>query len=67
MDKSPHYRQSAVIFGLLGIVFLVIGLSLVLHNDRILWAELPLVAVTAGYAVCSSVLIEGKGGVTRLP
>ena len=36
MNKKPYYRQSAIIFGILSVVFIVIGLSLVLQDDRIL-------------------------------
>ncbi len=58
MDKRPLYRQSAIIFCLLSIVFLIIGLSLALHNDSILFAEIPVIIGTIGYAIISSVHIN---------
>ena len=55
MDKTPIYRQSAIVFLLLSIVFIVIGLSVIFHNDRIALLEIPLIAATFIYATVSSV------------
>ena len=57
MNKKPYYRQSAIIFCVLSLVFIVVGLSFVLHNDRILLLEIPLIAGAIIYAVVSSILI----------
>ena len=54
MNKKPYYRQSAVIFFILGVVFIVVGLSLVLQDDRILLFEIPLIFGAIVYAVVSS-------------
>ena len=54
MNKKPYYRQSAIIFGILSVVFIVIGLSLVLQDDRILLFEIPLIFGAIVYAVVSS-------------
>lgn len=54
MDKAPHYRQSAIVFCLLSLVFIVIGLSIVLQNGKLLLLELPLTAGAIAYAVISS-------------
>lgn len=62
MDKKPHYRQSAIVFCLISIVFIVIGLSIVLHNYKIELLEIPLIAGTIIYAVVSSVKINKKAG-----
>ena len=60
MDKRPYYRQSAVVFCLLGVVFLVIGLSLVLHDDRLVLLEIPLLAAAVVYALVSSARIRRR-------
>ena len=60
MDRKPYYRQSAIVFGILGIVFIVIALSVLLHNSRILILEGLLMAGLVIYAVVSSVLIGRK-------
>ena len=54
MNKKPYYRQSAVIFFILGVVFIVVGLSLVLQDDRILLFEIPLIFRAIVYAAVSS-------------
>ncbi len=60
MDKKPHYRQSAIVFCLISIVFIIIGLSIVSHNYRLELLEIPLVAGTIIYAIVSSVKINKK-------
>ena len=62
MDTKPHYRQSAIVFCLISIVFIIIGLSIVSHNYRLELLEIPLVAGTIIYAVVSSVKINKKAG-----
>ena len=54
MDKKPWYRQSAIVFSLLSAVFLVIGLSLVLQNNKLQLLEIPLLAAVLIYAVVST-------------
>ena len=60
MDWKPYYRQSAIVFGILGVVFIVIALSLIFHNSRLLILEGVLMAGLVIYAVVSSVLIGRK-------
>ncbi len=60
MDKKPYYRQSAVVFCILSAVFLVIGLSLLLKNDKLLLAQIPLSAGAVVYAIASTVHINKK-------
>ena len=60
MDKKPFYRQSGIVFCLLGLVFTTVGLSILLQNDGILWAEAALLGETAAYAIASSIRIRGK-------
>ena len=58
MNKKPYYRQSAIVFCMLSVVFFVIGLSLVFQNDRILLLEIPLIVGAVIYAVVSTVQIN---------
>ena len=62
MNKKPHYRQSAIVFCLISIVFIIIGLSIVSHNYRLELLEIPLIAGTIIYAIVSSVKIKKKAG-----
>ena len=52
------YRQTAVVFCILSVVFFVIGLSLVFHNDKIILLEIPLIAGVIIYAVVSTIRIN---------
>ena len=58
MDKKPYYRQSAIVFCLISVTFLVLGISVILHNRIIQLMEIPLIIGTLIYAVVSSVRIE---------
>jgi len=54
MDKKPHYRQSAVVFALISLIFLILGLSTVLQNSKLLLLEIPAAAAAIIYAFVSS-------------
>ena len=58
MDKAPYYRQSAVVFALIGLIFLLNSLSLLLQADWISYLAGAVVAIALLYAVLSSVAIE---------
>ncbi len=58
MNRKPYYRQTAVVFGLLAAVFLVIGFSLVFRNDRLFLLEIPLTVGTIVYAAVSTARIR---------
>ena len=60
MDKKPYYRQSAIVFCLVGVIFIIIGLSTLLANSKILFAEIPVIAITLCYAIISSVKNTNK-------
>ncbi|MBR6120352.1 MAG: DUF3784 domain-containing protein [Oscillospiraceae bacterium] len=58
MNKKPYYRQSGIVFCLLGLLFTVIGLYAILQDSRLLWLEAALAAGAVAYAVVSSIRIE---------
>ena len=58
MDKKPHYRQSAIVFCFLSAVLLVIGISTLLKNSKILLIAIPLLIGVLIYAIISSIKIE---------
>ena len=62
MNKSPHYRQSAICFCILSVGCLVSALSIVLKNDTLPLLEIPIFCVAAIYAIVSSVQIYRKEG-----
>ena len=57
MDKAPHYRQSGVVFLLLGLLFGLLGTGALLQRD---W-PLLLAGLTAAAAVVYAVLSSVRG------
>ncbi|WP_290759794.1 DUF3784 domain-containing protein [Anaerostipes sp.] len=60
MDKKPHYRQSAIIFFLLGFIFLLNAAEVFFDSGWLFYIVLALLILTIIYAVVSSILIERK-------
>ena len=58
MNKKPHYRQSAIAFLFVSAIFIVVGLSLVLENNKLLFLLLPLAAGATTYAIVSAIQID---------
>lgn len=57
MDKKPYYRQSAVIFLLLGIAFGLDGAVILLEFDWLLWLVGIIIVAAIVYAIVSSILM----------
>lgn len=55
MDKKPYYRQSAVVFCIMSIAFVIVGLSVLFRNSNIALLVIPLAVAAIVYAVASSV------------
>ena len=60
MDKKPYYRQSAVVFLLIGCIFALNGFSILLQMDWISHIAITVVFGAIIYAIASSVLIEKR-------
>ena len=58
MNKKPHYRQSAIVFLSIGLIFLLIGLNMLFQTNWIFYIVIAIVIVTLIYAIVSSVMIE---------
>lgn len=58
MDKKPHYRQSAIVFLLICLLFIMIGLNLITGKLLFLVLEICLIVTVLIYAIVSSVMIE---------
>ena len=58
MNKKPHYRQSAIVFLLLGIFFLLLALAVLLEAYWISFVGVAVVIITLIYAIVSSITIE---------
>ena len=60
MDKKPYYRQSAVAFALVGIIFALNGLAVLLEEAWISRVVIILAVLAVIYAISSSVAIEKR-------
>ena len=60
MDKKPHYRQSAIVFFMLGVIFLLNGVSVLLEANWILFLVIAIAIVAIIYAIVSSITIERR-------
>ena len=60
MDKSPYYRQTAVVFLGIGILFLLFGLAVLLKADRLIYIADAWIVILLLYAVCSTVSMEKR-------
>ena len=58
MDKKPYYRQSAIVFLLIGCIFALNGCTVLLHIRWISYIAITVVIGTIVYAIVSSVVIE---------
>ncbi len=60
MDKKPHYRQSAVVFLMIGIIFLLNGVSVLLSANWIFILVIVIAVIAIVYAITSSISIERR-------
>ncbi len=55
MDKSPHYRQSGIVFAFLAAIFFCIAAECILKTGWLQWVEGALAVAVLAYAIISSV------------
>lgn len=60
MNKKPYYRQSAAVFFMIGVVFLLIGAAILLDAFWITYLADGVIVLLLMYAVASSIAIEKK-------
>ncbi len=58
MDKRPYYRQSAIVFLLIGAIFFANALDAILHTSWLIFVVIGIVFVLLFYAILSSIQIE---------
>ena len=58
MNKKPYYRQSGIVFSLLGSIFLLNAVQLLTKLKWIFYIVIAVVILTLVYAVISSVKLE---------
>lgn len=60
MDKKPHYKQSGIIFLMLGFVFLISVIEILIETGWLMYIMISITIVAIIYAIVSSVVIERK-------
>lgn len=60
MDKRPYYRQTAIAFLLISIIFALLGIEVLLNAHWIFFVVLAVAVATVVYAVASGIAIEKK-------
>lgn len=61
MDKRPYYRQSAIVFCLLGMMFLLIATAAFSGAGWLYYIACAAAFITLAYAIASSVKNAAKG------
>lgn len=60
MAKKPHYKQSGIVFLLIGIIFLINAIDVILQTGWLFYCVIVVAAVAIVYAIISSITIEKK-------
>ena len=58
MDKKPHYRQSGIVFLLLGVIFAINAVDVILKTGWLFYIVIVIAVIAIIYAIASSVIIE---------
>ena len=58
MDKKPHYRQSGIVFLMIGLQFIMIGLFCFTKSYLFMIAEGVIIGLVVVYAIVSSIIID---------
>ena len=62
MNKKPYYRQSAIVFLLVSIIFLLNGIGVILTVNWIFFMVMAIAVIAIIYVIISSIAIERKKG-----
>ena len=60
MDKAPYYRQSGIVFSLIGFQFIMTGVFCITKIHFFIYAECAVIGFVVLYAIVSAVMIEKK-------
>lgn len=60
MNKKPHYRQSAIVFASIGVLFLLFAIELIVRSGWLVLVMIGFMIFLIGYAIASSILIARK-------
>lgn len=57
MDKKPHYKQSGIIFLMIGIIFLIDAVEMIIKTGWLFYLVIVVAIIAIVYAIISSVVI----------
>ena len=60
MDKKPYFKQSGIVFALIGIIFLINAIDMILQTGWLFYLVIGIAIVAIVYAIVSSVVIEKR-------
>ena len=60
MDKKPHYRQSGIVFIMIGMIFLMNAIEMMIKTGWLFYMVIVVAVIAVIYAIVSSVAIERK-------
>ena len=60
MDKKPHYRQSAIVLLMMGVISLLNGINVLLSANWIFFLVIAIAMIAIVYAIGSSIRIERR-------
>ena len=58
MDKKPHYKQSGIVFIMIGIIFVLNAVEMLLETGWLFYMVIVVAVIAVIYAIVSSVVIE---------
>ncbi len=58
MDKKPHFKQSGIVFVMIGIIFTINAVNMILKTGWLFYAVIVVVVITLVYAIASSIAIS---------
>ena len=60
MDKAPYYRQSGIVFSMIGIQFGMLAVFCLTRLHIFMYMEFAVIGLVVIYAIVSSVMIDRK-------
>ena len=60
MDKATYYRQSGIVFSMIGIQFGMLGVFCLTQMHIFMYMEFAVIGLVVIYAIISSVMIDRK-------
>lgn len=60
MNKKPHYRQSAIVFAFIGVIFLLNAIEMLIRSGWVFGVSIALMIILVVYAIVSAIVIERR-------